>query len=240
MNSAQVVAEMAQLNIFKDEEILKYCAERKISHRTILEWGIGAFPEDPNQLYQLYQKIHKNKDSWEFIRYLNGAFESGFLRNRLIIPIKDSYGEIIALIGRTTFTEKIIKKHDIPKYYNSQYPKTKMLFGLYEALPHIIKTDSVFVCEGNMDVITSASKNLKNVVAASSANLSYSQFMLLSRYASNIIVAFDSDEAGEDGKQRALKKYSELSKKIGCTISSIDISGGKDLDEMFNKGEIKW
>ena len=241
-NIAEIVAEICHLGIFTDDEVLSYCADRNISHQTIRDWGLGAFPTNPNQLYQMYLKIHKEQNSWEFLRYIENSFESGFIRNRLIIPIKDTYGKTIALMGRTIFDQKTQKAYDIPKYYNTQYPKTKLLFGLHEAIPHILKANCVIVCEGNLDVITASTNCMKNVVATSSANLSASQFSLLSRYTENIVLAFDSDEAGDLAKDRAKTKLAAFAKKAGVTLSTVSISGAKDLDELLNKnkGEILW
>jgi DNA primase len=233
--------QLCGLGIWTDPEVLSYCRERGIADSTIREWGLGAFPEDPNQLFALSSKINTPKMfSGSILRLIDGYFESSFLKNRLIIPVNDPYGVPIAIMGRTTLSQEVVKQHDFPKYYNTHYNKTRSLFGLDRAISTVLRTGEIILVEGNVDVIMAHQHGLKNVVATSSSNISSHQISLAARYAERIYLALDGDEAGRAGIQRALEKYGAAAKQLGITIAPLHISGGKDLDEALRAGGIRW
>lgn len=237
----ETTTQLCGLGIWKDTEVLSYCRERGIEDGTIREWGLGAFPEDPNQLFALNSKINTSKIfSGSILRLVDGYFESSFLRNRLIIPVNDPYGDTIAIMGRTTLPQEAYKQHDFPKYYNTHYSKTRTLFGLDKAISTVLRTGEIILVEGNIDVIMAHQYGLKNVVATSSSNISSHQISLAARYADKIYLALDADEAGRAGVQRALEKHSAAAKQLGISIAPLSISGGKDLDEALRAGGIKW
>jgi DNA primase len=158
----------------------------------------------------------------------------------LIIPIADSYGAPIAIMGRTTLSQELCKQHDFPKYYNTHYPKTRSLFGLNHAIPTALRTGEIILVEGNLDVITAHQYGLRNVAAISSSNISAHQISLAARYADRIFLALDGDEAGQAGMQRALDKYGSSARQLGVELIPIYFKDGKDLDEALRAGGIKW
>lgn len=236
----ETTVEICHLSIWTDPEISAYAANRRLTADTIREWRLGAFPENPHQLYQLYQKISTEKNSTMIVKKVDSALESPFLRNRFIIPVLDAYGQIDAVMGRTTLSAEDMKTVDFPKYWNTPYKKTRSLFGLNKAIPTVLRTGQIIVAEGNLDVITAHQAGLKNVVAASSAALSKHQLFLAARYANTILLAFDKDEAGERATESIMKKYSALAKKLGVSLLPLKFYGGKDLDEMIVNGGIPW
>lgn len=233
--------QLCGLGIWTDPEVLSYCRERGISDSTIREWQLGAFPEDPNQLFVLNSKINTPKMfSGSILRFSDGYFESSFLKNRLIIPVRDPYGSCIAIMGRTTLSSQECKQHDFPKYYNTHYNKTRSLFGLERAIPTALRTGEIILVEGNLDVVMAHQFGLRNVVATSSSNISSHQISLAARYAERIYLALDDDEAGRAGIERALEKHAPAAKQLGVTIAPLRIYGGKDLDEALRAGGIRW
>lgn len=237
----ETTVEFCNLGIWQDAEVLSYCRERGLSDVIIREWRLGAFPEDPNQLYALNTRINNSRYSTHSVlRLSEGFFESNFLKNRLIIPIADSYGAPIAIMGRTTLSQELCKQHDFPKYYNTHYPKTRSLFGLNHAIPTALRTGEIILVEGNLDVITAHQYGLRNVAAISSSNISAHQISLAARYADRIFLALDGDEAGQAGMQRALDKYGSSARQLGVELIPMYFKDGKDLDEALRAGGIKW
>ena len=236
----KTVVEMSGLSIWTDEEVLSYVKGRGLTAETIREWRLGAFPENPHVLFQLYQKIAPEKSSTMIMKKVDSALESPFLRNRFIMPVENAYGELDAIIGRTTLSSEQMKTMDFPKYWNTPYRKTRSLFGMGRALPSVLRTGQIIIVEGNLDVITAHQAGLTNVVAASSAAFSKHQLFLAARYASEIILAFDRDEAGLRATESIMKKYSVLTKKVGVSLTPLSFSGGKDLDEVIVNGGIPW
>jgi DNA primase len=237
----ETTVEFCNLGIWQDAEVLSYCRERGLSDLTIREWRLGAFPEDPNQLYTLNTRINNSRYiTPSVLRLSEGYFESNFLKNRLIIPVADSYGTPVAIMGRTTLSQELCKQHDFPKYYNTHYPKTRSLFGLNHAIPTVLRTGEIILVEGNLDVITAHQYGLRNVAAISSSNISMHQISLAARYAERIFLALDGDEAGQIGIQRALEKHASSAKQLGVELVPMYFKDGKDLDEALRAGGIKW
>ena len=153
-----------------------------------------------------------------------------FENHPLIMPYRDVYGNIMALVGRSLFSDEERQGAGISKYKNTHFIKGNHLFGLYEAKKHILKAGYVYIVEGQFDVIKAWEKGLKNVVAVGSSDLSAYQLALVCRYTHRIKLLLDNDEAGNKGKERALKKYGGLAE-----ISSVSLPVGyKDLDEYLN------
>lgn len=224
-------------NLWADEEVVSYLKDvRNITSATAKEWKLGAFPKNPQLIVNLYDLIKDDKQTYSILKKTQTGAESPFFVNRLIIPINDCYGNPEAIIGRQLGSTS----DDFPKYWNTPYKKSRSLFGFDKAKNSIIRSGMVFIVEGNFDVITAHQAGLTNVVGASSANLSKSQLLLAARYAEEIIIAFDADEAGQQSYQRIVAKYSDFAKKIGVKLSAYHINHGKDLDEQIRKRGITW
>lgn len=237
----ETTIKVCNLGIWQDPEVLSYCRERGLSDTIVREWRLGAFPEDPNQLYNLSTQINNSRySSYSILRLTDGYFESSFLKNRLIIPVEDTYGVPMAIMGRAVLPAEVCKQYDFPKYYNTHYPKTRALFGLSRALPAVMRTREIVLVEGNLDVITAHQYGLHNVVATSSSNISTHQISLAARYADRIFLALDGDEAGQAGITRAMEKHAAAARQLGVELIPMYFQDGKDLDEALRAGGIKW
>ena len=169
---------------------------------------------------------HKNMDDSMGSRSIQFSF---FENYPLIMPFKDVYGEIIALVGRTLASEKQREVLKIPKYKNTIFTKGNHLFGLFENKKQILKQDFVYIVEGQFDVIKAHEKNMRNVVALGSSNMSGKQFALLCRYTNNIFLLLDNDEAGTKGRERIIKKFGNK-----ANIRNFYLPDQyKDIDEFF-------
>ena len=155
--------------------------------------------------------------------------------HNLIIPYKDVYGKIIALVGRNLLEEDERKEAGISKYKNTSFKKSKHLFALYEAKHAIIENGFVYLVEGQFDAIKAHEAGICNVVAIGSSNLSFDQFALLLRYTNNIKLLLDNDEAGLSGRKKIMEKFGKY-----ANIENMFIPNGfKDVDELISNLKIE-
>ena len=156
----------------------------------------------------------------------NGRYIDRY-RNRLMFPICDVRGRVIAFGGRVLDDSK-------PKYINSPenivYSKGRHLFGLNVAKKYDIKKNLLIV-EGYMDVISLHQRGIHNVVASLGTAMTQQQGYLLRNSTEQIILSYDSDEAGLNAKLRAL----EILQNMGCDIRVLQMEGAKDPDEFVIK-----
>ena len=206
----------------------EYVKKRKLSNETLKSFQIG-FSGKFDELYQELKKqgfqereilesglVNKNEKGQYIDRY----------RNRLMFPICDVRGKVIAFGGRVLDDTK-------PKYINSPenvvYSKGRNLFGLNVAKKGDLS--KILIVEGYMDVISLHQRGITNVVAPLGTALTQQQGWLLRKNAQQIILSFDSDEAGLTAKMRAL----EILQNMGCDIRILQMEGAKDPDEFIIK-----
>ncbi len=206
----------------------EYVKKRKLSNETLKSFQIG-FSGKFDELYRELKKqgfqereilesglVNKNERGQYIDRY----------RNRLMFPICDVRGRVIAFGGRVLDDSK-------PKYINSPenivYSKGRNLFGLNVAKKGDLK--KILIVEGYMDVISLHQRGITNVVAPLGTALTEQQGWLLRKNAEQIILSFDSDEAGLTAKMRAL----EILQNMGCDIRILQMDGAKDPDEYIIK-----
>lgn len=206
----------------------EYIKKRKLSKETLKSFQIG-FSGKFDELYQALKKqgfeereilesglVNRNDKGQYIDRY----------RNRLMFPICDARGRVIAFGGRVLDDSK-------PKYINSPenvvYSKGRNLFGLNVAKKGDIK--QILIVEGYMDVISLHQRGITNVVAPLGTALTQQQGWLLRKNSEKIILSFDSDEAGLTAKIRAL----DILQDMGCDIRVLQMDGAKDPDEYIIK-----
>ena len=207
----------------------EYVKKRKLSNETLQSFKIG-FSGKFNELYQKLKKqgfgeqeilesglVNRNERGQYIDRY----------RNRLMFPICDVQGRVIAFGGRVLDDSK-------PKYINSPenvvYSKGRHLFGLNVAKKQG-SMKKILIVEGYMDVISLHQRGIHNVVAPLGTALTQQQGWLLRKNAEQIVLSFDSDEAGLQAKIRAL----EILQNMGCDIRILQMDGAKDPDEYIIK-----
>lgn len=158
-----------------------------------------------------------------------------FEHHPLIMPFRNVYGKVVALVGRTLLPEQEWKALKIPKYKNTaetpHFKKGNLLFGLYENKQAILEQNCVFIVEGQFDVIKATEKGFKNIVALGNSNMTSYQFSVISRYTDNIHLLLDNDEAGVKGRKRIRDKFGKL-----ANIQDFFLPESyKDIDEYFTK-----
>ena len=211
------------------EPALKYLHERGLDDETIKTFGIGYAPA--NQLLLDFFKEHQTdyqllRQSGLFIENQSGDLRDRFI-DRVLFPIKDASGRVIAFSGR------ILKKSpNEPKYLNS--PETKLfnkrsvLFNFDLARGPIRQQKSVVLFEGFMDVIAAYRSGIQNGVASMGTSLTDEQIYMLERVTDTLYVCYDSDMPGQKATDRALKLLGGNSR---LNLGVIQMPDGMDPDE---------
>lgn len=206
----------------------EYVKKRQLSNETLKAFKIG-YSGKFNELYQTLKKEgfedQEILESGLVNRNNNGTYIDRY-RNRLMFPICDVRNRVIAFGGRVLDDSK-------PKYINSPenvvYSKGRHLFGLNVAKKE--KIDKLLIVEGYMDVISLHQRGIKNVVASLGTALTQQQGFLLRKNANQVIVSFDSDEAGLEAKKRAV----DILQNMGIDLRILQMEGAKDPDEYVKK-----
>ena len=227
----EFTAQYYHKNLYKPESKMaqEYIKKRRLSNETLKSFQIG-FSGKFDELYKELKKqgfedreilesglVNKNERGQYIDRY----------RNRLMFPICDARGRVIAFGGRVLDDSK-------PKYINSPenivYSKGRHLFGLNVAKKYDIKK-RLLIVEGYMDVISLHQRDIHNVVASLGTALTQQQGYLLRNNTEQIILSYDSDDAGQTAKVRAM----EILQNMGCDIRVLQMEGAKDPDEYVIK-----
>lgn len=226
----EFAAQFYHQNLYKPEAKIaqEYVKKRKLTQSTLEAFQIG-FSGRFDELFKNLKKqgfgekeilesglVNKNDKGQYIDRY----------RNRLMFPICNVRGRVIAFGGRVLDDSK-------PKYINSPenivYSKGRHLYGLNVAKKGDLK--KILIVEGYMDVISLHQRGITNVVASLGTAMTQQQGFLLRKHAEQIILSFDSDEAGLTAKMRAL----EILQTMGCDLRILQMEGAKDPDEYVIK-----
>lgn len=224
-------------NIEKSKVAKDYIKARKIDSKTVARFGLG-FALDDNGLLKRLQSLGF-KESDMLATGLIGKSEKGFLydkfKNRFMFPIFDVRKRLIAFGGRTLESKEEMKAKGIPKYVNSPenliYTKGKHLYGLNLAKASNNKMKRILVVEGYMDVISPHQVGITNVVASLGTALTEKQGRLLKQYADEVVLSYDSDEAG----QKAIMRGIEIMQSLDVPVKVLQMNGAKDPDEFVLK-----
>lgn len=220
----------ANLNSEKGKNARIYLRHRRLSDKTIVNFGIG-YASDGWQDLTNYLKSKGYTEDELVSAYLAARSSKGniydIFRDRIIFPIIDLRGNVIAFGGRRMGDE------GGPKYLNSgDTPVFKKSNGLF-ALNIAKKTgkETFILAEGYMDVISLHQAGFSNAIATLGTALTSQQAKLIADYAKNIVIAYDSDEAGQKATRRAMEIFS----KEDVAVSVIQMDGAKDPDEYIKK-----
>ena len=206
----------------------EYVKKRKLDNKTLKTFMIGYAHENGNLYKVLKEKGFKEEEmlaSSLIGKSENGRFYDKF-RGRLMFPIKDVRERVIAFGGRVLDDSK-------PKYINSPenivYSKGRQLFGLNVAKKSGNK--KIIIVEGYMDAVSLYQRGIENVVASLGTALTEGQGRLLGKYASEIIIGYDSDGAGQAATMRGL----DILQNLGYDVRVLQLEGAKDPDEFVIK-----
>ncbi len=204
-----------------------YLEKRALNETTVARFALGLAAEKGWSLF--YDAAVKQKFS-EHELIASGLVRRGdravydFFRNRLIVPIKDVSGNVVAFGGRDL--------GDSPaKYVNSPetaaYKKSRVLYGLYEARDAMRREQRALLVEGYFDLMRCFDVGIENVVATCGTALTEQQAMLTKRYVPEVVVVYDGDAAGI----RAAMKSIGILTNAGLTVHALTLPDGKDPDD---------
>ena len=216
----------------KNKDALDYFLKRGLSINTIRRFGLGYAPDDWRELINHLKSKGFTEHELVLANLARRSDKNGRanyydnFRNRVMFPIIDLRGNVIAFGGRVMDDSK-------PKYINTSdtlvYKKSNGVFAMNLAKNN---NDNKFILvEGYMDVIALHQAGFTNAIACLGTAFTSEQANLLSRYAEEIIICYDNDEAGKTATARALGVLG----KTGLKLRVVTMSGGKDADEIIRK-----
>ena len=204
-----------------------YLKKRQLTDETVRHFGLGYAPDRWDSLlkYLKGKGYHESElVSFDLARKTSRGGTIDAFRNRLMFPIIDLRGNVIAFGGRVLDDSK-------PKYLNTSdtvvYRKTHGVYALNFAKNN--NDGKLILCEGYMDVIAMHQAGFTNAVACLGTAFTQEQISLLSRYCTELTLCFDSDEAGITATNRALKRLENAPMKLRV----MQLTGGKDADEII-------
>lgn len=226
-----------QVCLAKNQHVLKYVFYRRnLNKKTVENFMIGYAPKSGKALVNFLKKRgFKTQDIVD--AGLTNRFGSDLFQGRMMIPLMDTMGRVIAFTGRIIDD----KLENAPKYLNTPetllYNKGRHVFGFSQAKEEIRKQDFVVVVEGNMDVISSHQAGVQQAVATAGTAMTEMHLKTFARLTKDIRLAYDGDAAGVAAAERAIA----LASKMGIYLSVIDhYYGCKDADELIQKDAALW
>lgn len=211
-------------------EARKYLVGRGLSQAIIRRFGLGfadgSFDSLRNHLRKAGYKDEEIVTGFLCARSQKNDSIYDIFRNRVMFPIIDTAGNIVAFGGR-------VLDHSEPKYLNSSdtpaFNKRRNLFALNFAKAHA--ADYLILCEGYMDVIALHEAGFECAVATLGTAITPDQARILAKYTKRVIISYDSDEAG----QRAADKAFRLLDEVGLDARLLKVENAKDPDEYVRK-----
>ena len=214
-----------------DGEIARnYLKSRGISDDTARTYALGFAPSRSANLAASLNKrgLIDAGIRLGLVKRDQGGAPFDMFRARLMFPIRDAQGRVIAFGGR-------VLDDRLPKYINSTesplYSKARALYGVYEARTAIMKADRAILVEGYIDAIVLWQAGFNETVASLGTSLTVEQLRLLSRYSRNIVACFDGDSAGKKASLRALDVFLEA----GLLARGAFIPSGYDPDTLVRE-----
>ncbi|NNE55929.1 MAG: DNA primase, partial [Flavobacteriales bacterium] len=211
---------------------LSYLRERGLRDEIIKKFRLGYCPDEWDKF---------SKDAVEAGYELKYLKESGltketekgpydFFRGRVMFPIRNISGKVIAFGGRTLRSDK-----KVAKYFNSPesdlYDKSRVLYGIDVAKNGIVKEDLCYLVEGYTDVISLHQNEVENVVASAGTSLTEGQIRLIKRYTENVCMLFDGDAAGVRASFRGI----DMLLQNGLNVRVVAFPDGEDPDSFARK-----
>ena len=212
-------------------EGLRYLTEsRGLSTATIRHFGLGFAPNDFGMLSAYLRRQGFSEEEMIAGFLCKRSEKSGrifdLFRNRVIFPVIDTTGNVVAFGGRVMDDSK-------PKYLNSSdtpaFKKSRNLFALNFARKHT--EERLILCEGYMDVIALHAAGFENAVATLGTAITSEQARIFAKYTKQVVICYDTDQAGQTAAAKAMRLLSE----VGVEVRVLKPDGAKDPDEYIKK-----
>jgi DNA primase len=233
----EFAAKYFQEQLFESEEGqaigLSYFQERGFRNDIIRKFQLGYSPDKWDALAKAATEAGYNLQylvKTGLLREREGGGMFDFFKGRVMFPIHNISGKVIAFGGRTLKSDKTVAK-----YFNSPeselYIKSNVLFGLHLAKNSIVKNDVCYLVEGYTDVISMHQAGIENVVASSGTSLTEGQIRLVKRYTPNITILYDGDSAGIKASFRGI----DMILREGMNVKVVLFPDGDDPDSFARK-----
>jgi DNA primase len=217
------------------KKALTYLLKRGLTTQTIKEFSIGYAPQNWETLVKFLRKRGFTQaeltDSGLIVPSSQGGYDR--FRGRIMFPLSDIRHRILGFSGRVLGSE-------LPKYINTPqtrlFDKGKFLLGLNLTKGVIKEKNEAIIVEGEMDFLMSYQSGVKNIIASKGTALTEAQVLELKKYASTILLCFDTDLAGDVAARRGI----EIADKAGLNIKVIDFKGSKDPAELIKSDPKLW
>ncbi len=217
---------------------LTYLLGRGLKLETIKKFGLGVALDNWSALrdHMLSLGFYENELVEASLITKNQQGRTfDFFKNRVMFPFFDIRGNVVAFGGRR------LDESDSRKYLNSRetavFKKNKTLFALNFAKDSSVKKKQILLCEGNLDVISLHQAGFDNAIATCGTAITSDHARILLQYCDEVVICYDSDEAGQKASKKAINILSE----VGLKTKVINMEGAKDPDEFINKfGSVKF
>ncbi|MGI5888408.1 MAG: DNA primase [Oscillospiraceae bacterium] len=223
----------AMLNTDSGREARGYLRRRGLRDSTITRFGIGYSPDS----WDLLRNALRDKGFTDDEMIAAGLCKRSskgsvydFFRNRVMFPVIDLSGNVVAFSGRR------LREEDSPrKYVNTGdtlvFKKSRILFAMNLAKNSISKNREIILAEGQMDAISMHQAGFDNAVAALGTALTDEHIKIMANYADSVVLAYDSDDAGRKATARAISMF----RASNISVKVLEIPGAKDADEYIKK-----
>jgi len=234
------------LEHYPNAKHVKNYLDHRLSESSQLPWGFGYFPPS-REMSSLLDLVSQDTLLQSKLLRINTMEDAQgpshdvwnyFEDYPLVMPYRNFYGHVVALVGRSLLSEAELKVKKIPKYKNTietpDFKKGNLLFGLYENKRAILEKGCVYVVEGQFDVIKAGQIGFDNVIALGTSNMTLWQYSAILRYTDNIILLLDNDEAGYRGRERIIGKYGQFANIRNFYVPE----EFKDIDQYITEANI--
>jgi DNA primase len=226
-------------NLKDHKDAQDYLKSRGITDESIKEWRLGLALDEWRSLFDYLKQLGYLKD----ILIKAGLIKQGedlgkeaydVFRNRIVFPIFDQAGKVIAFSGRSLEKDALAKYLNTPE--TSLFNKSEVLYGLDKAKDEIRKKNFTVLVEGQIDLVLSHQAGVKNTVASSGTAFTAQHLGRLKRLSTRILLAFDGDVAGE----KAAEKSAILGLSLGMEVKVAKLPEGSDPADMVKNNPEAW
>ena len=216
-----------------------FVAKRGIEKKIAQSYRIGYAPDNWRDLHQTLQKDFSDEILLEagLIKNKEGSRGSStydVFRDRVVFPIRDIAGRVVGFSGRRLDGEKMAKYLNTPE--TDIFKKSHVLYGLYEGRQKIRELDFAILVEGQIDLVLSHQIGFANTVASSGTAFTSYHLELINRYSNNLILAFDSDQAGI----KAMIKVAEQAYISEMQVKTVIIPDDSDPADIISQDKNRW
>ncbi len=219
------------------EPARQYLKSRDFPESLADEFGLGYAPDSFDATMKWAQKAGYSMAALEegrFVATSERGSKYDFFRGRLMIPICNDAGEVVAFSGRLLDPEAKAQKY-VNSPETAVFIKSKILFGLNKTKRPIIEAKSAILCEGQIDLMRCWQHGIRNVVAPQGTAFTDTHARILKRLATEVIVCFDADRAGQTAAQRAI----DVLLKEDVQVRIARIPQGEDPDSLLRKQPVE-